>query len=87
MLKEHTKASNKLSIDQSKYKVELLEEKNAQLQDEMTRQGNTLEYKYEQMARRFEGLYGFSEGASKRSLINISIFGSVTLPFDFSKII
>ena len=56
LLKEHTKAWNKLSIEQSKYKVEQLEEENAQLQDEMTKQGNTLEYKYDQMARRNEEL-------------------------------
>jgi hypothetical protein len=56
LLKEHTKAWNKLSIDQSKYKVELLEEENAQLQEEMTKQGNTLGYKYEQMARRNDRL-------------------------------
>jgi len=56
LLKEHAKAWNKLSIDQSKYKVEELEEENAQLQEEMTKQGNTLEYKYEQMARRNDQL-------------------------------
>lgn len=56
LLKEHAKAWNKLSFDQSKYKVEELEEENAQLQEEMTKQGNTLEYKYEQMARRNDQL-------------------------------
>jgi hypothetical protein len=56
LLKEHAKAWNKLSIDQSNYNVEQPEEENAQLQDEMTRQGNTLEYKYEQMTRRNDQL-------------------------------
>jgi FtsZ-binding cell division protein ZapB len=52
LLKAYFGAVPNLTIDQSKYKVEQLEDENVQLQDEMTKQTNTLEYKYEQLENR-----------------------------------
>jgi FtsZ-binding cell division protein ZapB len=52
LLEAYFEAVPYLTIDQSKYKVEQLEDENVQLQDEMTKQNNTLEYKYEQLENR-----------------------------------
>jgi hypothetical protein len=49
ILVEYWKALGSLTIDQSKHKVELLDEQNVELEHEMTNQNNTLEYKYEQL--------------------------------------
>lgn len=52
MLAEYWKTVDGLTIDQSKYNVELLDEQKVELEHVVSNQNNTLEYKYEHLENR-----------------------------------